>query len=391
MASLDIIAATGRVVSTLTGGSPAALALELKNALIAGGWTDMGTLMSDGSYKLLSQQSPWNVPLTLPPDDYVAQCMLYVNYSGGFLTVRAANAAETAVQLASTPVRLLGDQSYIALVTSYSILMYVPGLFGLSQQIALAAGVPFLPAFQQVRQMANSPEVQDAIYCADVSTYRSGLYTPIGPQFCLYQSAQSTVVNTTIGSAISAGAKTLSRTTTSNIYVGETLAIGGANPETVVVTAITDTTYTATFANSHLAADPVTGNAPAFWTSDHGSDYLSSFSILGLDNPTDLAYDTTSLTQSNFTAPAKWAPLFVPLRVMWGTGANSVPTLKGFLFDAVFCSQVFPGDSTIMVDASPNTLTMNVVTDNGIAQNGPRTLAGTILICSAGGTYPLLT
>lgn len=61
------------------------------------------------------------------------------------------------------------------------------------------------------------------------------------------------LVNTTTSTAVgSAGAATITPGAMTNIFVGTALLVdAGASAETVVVTAITSTTFTATFANTH--------------------------------------------------------------------------------------------------------------------------------------------
>jgi hypothetical protein len=65
-------------------------------------------------------------------------------------------------------------------------------------------------------------------------------------------------VSTTLGTVIVAGARTVTPASMNKIYAGRTLTIGGTT-ETITVTSITRTTFTATFANAHGASDAVTG------------------------------------------------------------------------------------------------------------------------------------
>lgn len=66
----------------------------------------------------------------------------------------------------------------------------------------------------------------------------------------------SNTINTTLGTAVAApGTQAVTPGSMAGIYVGQTLNIGGANPEAVTVASITATTFTATFARTHLAAD----------------------------------------------------------------------------------------------------------------------------------------
>lgn len=71
------------------------------------------------------------------------------------------------------------------------------------------------------------------------------------------------MVNTTIGSNISAGSQTVTPASMTGIYVGQKLVIDGSGVgdtgETVEVTAITSTTFTAVFAIAHTTAITVKG------------------------------------------------------------------------------------------------------------------------------------
>lgn len=69
-------------------------------------------------------------------------------------------------------------------------------------------------------------------------------------------------VDTTLGTAVGApGSVTVSPPVMTGIYVGAVLVIGRGTPnvEAVTVTVVTATTFTAVFANTHLAADAVNG------------------------------------------------------------------------------------------------------------------------------------
>lgn len=65
------------------------------------------------------------------------------------------------------------------------------------------------------------------------------------------------MVNTTLGTTIAAGTRTVTPGSMNNIYVGQALIIGGSSTERVLVTAVTATTFTAVFANGHNSADTV--------------------------------------------------------------------------------------------------------------------------------------
>src|ERR1700683_181112 len=68
------------------------------------------------------------------------------------------------------------------------------------------------------------------------------------------------IVSTTLGTAIPAGAATVTPASMTAIYAGALLIVGvGASVEVVTVTSTTLTSLTAGFANAHLATDPVIG------------------------------------------------------------------------------------------------------------------------------------
>jgi hypothetical protein len=67
-------------------------------------------------------------------------------------------------------------------------------------------------------------------------------------------------ISTTLGTAIAAGSRTVTPASMARIYAGQRLYINqnATGAESVIVTAVTSTTFTALFANAHLAADSVT-------------------------------------------------------------------------------------------------------------------------------------
>jgi hypothetical protein len=66
-------------------------------------------------------------------------------------------------------------------------------------------------------------------------------------------------VNTTLTGAVTVGVRTVTPASMSNIVTGAQLSVdGGANQETVTVTATTATTFTATFAKGHATGAPIT-------------------------------------------------------------------------------------------------------------------------------------
>lgn len=79
----------------------------------------------------------------------------------------------------------------------------------------------------------------------------------------LYQPYNAAQVSTLLGTTIAAGTRTVTPSSMAGIYQGRRLVIGGTT-ETVVVTSISATTFTATFANAHTSADSVAGQANAY-------------------------------------------------------------------------------------------------------------------------------
>lgn len=74
-------------------------------------------------------------------------------------------------------------------------------------------------------------------------------------------------VNTTLGTAVAApGTQACTPGSMTGIYVGQRLFLGGGNPESVVVASMTTTTFTATYARTHLATDSL--NAFLLYASD---------------------------------------------------------------------------------------------------------------------------
>ncbi len=84
-------------------------------------------------------------------------------------------------------------------------------------------------------------------------------------------------INTTLGTTIVAGSQTVTPVSMSGIYAGRTLSIGGTS-ESVLVTAVTATTFTATFLNAHSSGDSVTATSDGYQ-----STLIEDFEIL--DNP----------------------------------------------------------------------------------------------------------
>lgn len=93
----------------------------------------------------------------------------------------------------------------------------------------------------------------------------SGVYgsgTAGGGGITTYQPYNQAEVSATLGTAIAAGARTVTPPSMVGIYAGRTLTIGGST-ETIQVTSITETTFTATFANAHGSSDSVSGTSNA--------------------------------------------------------------------------------------------------------------------------------
>lgn len=84
-----------------------------------------------------------------------------------------------------------------------------------------------------------------------------GSSTAGGSGINLSQTYSQTEASTTLGTTIASGARTVTPGSMDGIYVGRRLSIGGT-AEDVIVTAITETTFTATFANAHNSSDSVT-------------------------------------------------------------------------------------------------------------------------------------
>jgi hypothetical protein len=96
---------------------------------------------------------------------------------------------------------------------------------------------------------------------SDVECYNIyGNSTAGGTGISTYQPWNQTEVSTTLGTTIGSGAQTVTPPSMLGIYPGRTLTIGGTT-ETIQVTSVTTTTFTATFANAHNSADSVSGTS----------------------------------------------------------------------------------------------------------------------------------
>lgn len=108
-------------------------------------------------------------------------------------------------------------------------------------------------------------------------------------------------VNTTLGTVIAAGTRTVTPASMTNIVVGLRLNIGGT-AETVTVTAITGTTFTAVFAQAHGAADTVQGVGSVTVTPPSMADiYVGQRLGIG-SGATSESVVVTAITPTTFTA-----------------------------------------------------------------------------------------
>lgn len=89
-----------------------------------------------------------------------------------------------------------------------------------------------------------------------------GAETAGGSAIETYQQWNTTEYSSTLGSTIAAGTRTVQPASMKGVYVGQRIVVGGTT-ETVYVTAATDTTFTAVFANSHNSSDAITIYAQA--------------------------------------------------------------------------------------------------------------------------------
>lgn len=104
-------------------------------------------------------------------------------------------------------------------------------------------------------------------------------------------STLTNLISTTLGTVIAAGTRTVTPGSMARIFVGQRLVIGGTS-ESVIVTAITSTTFTAVFANAHGAADTVL--ALVVYADEIAKDLVATISAL---NSTQLS-SSTALIQS---------------------------------------------------------------------------------------------
>lgn len=94
------------------------------------------------------------------------------------------------------------------------------------------------------------------IHDCEMSGFEGG-GTAGGGGITLYQPWNQIEISTTLGTVIVAGVRTVTPASMAGIYPGRRLSIGGAS-EVIVVTSVTVTTFTATFANAHGSSDSVT-------------------------------------------------------------------------------------------------------------------------------------
>lgn len=100
-------------------------------------------------------------------------------------------------------------------------------------------------------------------------------------------------INTTLGTIIAAGTRTVTPASMARIYVGQRLQISQGSAtvgESVVVTVITATTFTAVFAFAHVAADTV--NAHVIYPDEVIKDLVTTVDTL---NPSQMNSDTSAI------------------------------------------------------------------------------------------------
>ncbi len=125
--------------------------------------------------------------------------------------------------------------------------------------------------------------------------------------------AATNPINTTQGTAVAPGTATVAPGSMANITVGTVLNVGrGTNMEPIYVTATTSSTFTAAFAKSHSANDPVGGSAGSsgvkfsnltvtdvpIASTTFDSDQLNSTAAIEIGNPT--SYVTNQVSEVSF-------------------------------------------------------------------------------------------
>lgn len=127
----------------------------------------------------------------------------------------------------------------------------------------------------------------------------------------LQKRAGALLVNTTTSTAVSsAGSVTITPSAMTNIFVGTQLLVDtGASAETVVVTAVTSTTFTATFANTHSSTWNVV-SAP-----------LASVTYATTSSSTTITSGVKTVT------PASMASIYVGTQLNFSGGTGSAETV----------------------------------------------------------------
>lgn len=138
-------------------------------------------------------------------------------------------------------------------------------LGGIQQSIrglSILNGAGMTGAFDWFAIAINNGAYNASVLSVEIAgIYGSG--TAGGGGITTYQPFAQAMVNTTAGGSIATGAQTVTPPSMQFIYTGQRLIIGGST-ETVVVTATTATTFTATFLNTHIAADTITSNSQGY-------------------------------------------------------------------------------------------------------------------------------
>ena len=130
-------------------------------------------------------------------------------------------------------------------------------------------------------------------------------------------------INTTLGTIIAAGTRTVTPASMARIFVGQRLNIGGAISESVVVTAITATTFTAVFAQAHVAADTV--QAHVVYGDEIATDLVNTVNAL---NSSQLSSNTTLIQSPGLDLTDEVFEDELPsdiLTYLTGLGDNATP------------------------------------------------------------------
>src|SRR5437660_966763 len=125
--------------------------------------------------------------------------------------------------------------------------------------------------------------------------------------------AATNPINTTLGAAVAPGTATVAPGSMANITVGTVLNVGrGTNMEPIYVKVATSSTFTAAFAKSHGANDPIGGSAGSsgvkfsnltvtdvpISSTTFESDQLNSTAAIEIGNPT--SYATNQVSEVSF-------------------------------------------------------------------------------------------